>query len=191
MNDQWHYSADQQARGPIPWRRLRELAETGQLRRDALVWRPGMEQWARAATVEGLFTAPPPLPPPPAEAAAAPATPVAYAHPGSGRMTLQQRRERSARINCVTLAVLAGVCGLAVFASLYGTATRAMSWLASAPAIMAGFLLTTGIVFAAIYLPIARKTIGRIESGYRWAGWIGAAALVIEAAAMALAIAVQ
>ncbi len=53
--------------GPFDLARLGEMARTGQLTRDTLVWRAGMANWAAAGTVGELASAfaavPPPLPP--------------------------------------------------------------------------------------------------------------------------------
>jgi hypothetical protein len=60
-------SVNNQPTGPHSFEELKKLAETGQLRRDSLVWKEGMGQWAAAGRInefDSLFVTPPPLPPP-------------------------------------------------------------------------------------------------------------------------------
>ncbi len=55
--------------GPFPMEQLIELATSGSLTRDSLVWKSGMENWAPAGQVADLAQVfggtPPPVPPPP------------------------------------------------------------------------------------------------------------------------------
>jgi len=55
--------------GPYSYDELRQLATRGQLTRNSLVWKEGMQQWAAAGTIAELTdiwsSVPPPLPPPP------------------------------------------------------------------------------------------------------------------------------
>lgn len=51
----WYYAKNDQQLGPINGGELRRLAQTGGLLRDDLVWREGMDQWAAAGRVKGLF----------------------------------------------------------------------------------------------------------------------------------------
>jgi hypothetical protein len=71
MQYDWHYSRDGKRHGPITATQLKELATTGRLSPDDLVWRRDMKEWRNASTVKGLFpknagrtsaTSPPPLP---------------------------------------------------------------------------------------------------------------------------------
>jgi len=57
--------------GPVPSQRLKELAASGELSPNDLVWKEGLAEWKPASTLKGLFpetSGPPPLPiePPPA-----------------------------------------------------------------------------------------------------------------------------
>jgi hypothetical protein len=70
MASEWHYSKNGTSFGPESSQRLKELAASGELGPDDLVWKEGMREWARASTLKGLFleaaakpTGPPPLPP--------------------------------------------------------------------------------------------------------------------------------
>jgi len=54
--------------GPYSYDELRQLVSKGELTKDSLVWKEGMQQWAAAGTVDELAdiwtSVPPPLPPP-------------------------------------------------------------------------------------------------------------------------------
>jgi hypothetical protein len=52
---QWYYAQDQKQSGPVTWEKLRELASSGVLEKNDMVWRDGMAEWQKATTVEGLF----------------------------------------------------------------------------------------------------------------------------------------
>ncbi|HUT12067.1 MAG TPA: DUF4339 domain-containing protein [Thermoguttaceae bacterium] len=65
MADQWYYAQDGQRHGPISREQLDELATSGQLQADNLVWTEGMDQWTAASQIEGLLPAAPPEPTPP------------------------------------------------------------------------------------------------------------------------------
>jgi TM2 domain-containing membrane protein YozV len=60
---EWYYSTDGKAQGPLSLAELRDLAEGGRLLPDDLVWKDGMAEWAPADTVPGLFEEHPPPPP--------------------------------------------------------------------------------------------------------------------------------
>lgn len=51
----WYYAHDQQQMGPVSSAELKRLAAAGQLAVDDLVWREGMDEWAPAGRVKGLF----------------------------------------------------------------------------------------------------------------------------------------
>ena len=62
----YHIAVNGQAAGPFDIATLTQMANTGQLTADSLVWKNGMAQWAKAGTVDelkGFFTAMPPIPP--------------------------------------------------------------------------------------------------------------------------------
>ncbi len=54
---EWYYAKNDQQIGPVSAAQLKQLAEAGELRPDALVWREGMEEWVEARNVKGLFEA--------------------------------------------------------------------------------------------------------------------------------------
>jgi hypothetical protein len=55
MSQHWHYAKGSEKHGPITAAQLKELATTGQLAPDDLVWREDMQEWRKASTVKGLF----------------------------------------------------------------------------------------------------------------------------------------
>ena len=62
----YHVAVNGQATGPFAVSVLAQMATAGQLTADSLVWKSGMEQWAKAGTVDelkNLFSAMPPIPP--------------------------------------------------------------------------------------------------------------------------------
>lgn len=73
MPHNWHYAKGGEKHGPFTAAQLKNLAKTGQLSPDDLVWREDTKEWKKAGSVKGLFsssdiqpqttTSPPPLPP--------------------------------------------------------------------------------------------------------------------------------
>ncbi len=55
--DLWYYGDGEQRHGPVSVEELRELAASGRLHQDSLVWKQGMADWIVAADVKGLFPA--------------------------------------------------------------------------------------------------------------------------------------
>jgi uncharacterized membrane protein len=51
----WYYAKNDQQLGPVSPSELRQLAAQRQLAPEDLIWREGMEGWAPAARVKGLF----------------------------------------------------------------------------------------------------------------------------------------
>jgi len=54
----WFYGRDGQQQGPVSSAGLKQLADSGQLRPDDLVWQEGMAKWVAASQVKGLFAPP-------------------------------------------------------------------------------------------------------------------------------------
>ena len=67
--DVWYYEQQGQRQGPIDGDRLKFLARSGVLTPDDLVWKQGMDGWAKASQIKGL------LPSTPATGIAPPAIP--------------------------------------------------------------------------------------------------------------------
>lgn len=69
---EWYYAKDDQQIGPVSPAQLKQLAASGGLGPEDLVWREGMDEWTAARNVGGLFqgapakAAPPAGPAPPA-----------------------------------------------------------------------------------------------------------------------------
>lgn len=62
----FHLAADGQATGPFDVSVLAQMATSGKLTAESLVWRSGMTQWAKAGTItelKNLFSTMPPIPP--------------------------------------------------------------------------------------------------------------------------------
>ncbi len=55
MSAQYHYSRNGQSLGPVPVEALRQLAATGQITPNDLVWREGLAEWVPAGRLKGLF----------------------------------------------------------------------------------------------------------------------------------------
>jgi len=74
---EWYYAKGDQQQGPVSSTELRQLAASGRVLPDDLVWREGMSEWVAASNVRGLFEGTPkvaePLPGPSEEPAVAPA----------------------------------------------------------------------------------------------------------------------
>ena len=53
----WYYARNDQQVGPLTSVELKRLASVGEVFPDDLVWREGMDEWAPASRVKGLFAA--------------------------------------------------------------------------------------------------------------------------------------
>ncbi len=75
MSDsQWFYSdAQQQQLGPVTFAQIQQLAATGQIQANTLIWNEGMPNWTPANQVQGVFNA--------SSTPAAPANPAAAQNP--------------------------------------------------------------------------------------------------------------
>jgi len=59
----WYFADGDEERGPVTEAQIRALVGTGNLKRDDLVWKEGMEDWTPAEEVPGLFGKEPAAPP--------------------------------------------------------------------------------------------------------------------------------
>ncbi len=104
--DQWFYSKNGEQYGPVEAHQLQQLASTGRLGVQDLVWKNGMPEWLPASRVKGLFpqrvlaASPPPLP----------ASPAHF----DGEM--QPRLNQFSFIRLVALPVRIAICFFAFFA---------------------------------------------------------------------------
>lgn len=72
---EWYYAKQNKQHGPVSAAKLKQLAASGELKPSDLVWHEGMDEWAPARKIEGLFpeeapsaarpVEPPPKKPPP------------------------------------------------------------------------------------------------------------------------------
>ena len=67
---QWYFSENETKQGPVYLTELQNLAQSGRITPETLVWQQGLPTWVAAATVQGLFpghvATVPPLPAQPA-----------------------------------------------------------------------------------------------------------------------------
>ncbi|MCI0683878.1 MAG: DUF4339 domain-containing protein [Gemmataceae bacterium] len=56
---EWYYTTNNQQMGPVSWDELRQLASTGLLHPNDMVWKEGMIDWLKAGKKDGLFSASP------------------------------------------------------------------------------------------------------------------------------------
>ena len=68
MSEKWYYAKEKERFGPVSFEHIKELALSGQLEGQDLVWNKTMSTWVASETIQDLFEdEPPPLPdePPP------------------------------------------------------------------------------------------------------------------------------
>jgi hypothetical protein len=53
--ERWHYEYQGERRGPVSSEEIAQLAASGQIQPNSLVWKRGMAEWSPAAQVEGLL----------------------------------------------------------------------------------------------------------------------------------------
>ncbi len=51
----WHLYKNEEQLGPYSWEELKEFAQTGELEQEDLLWQPGLSEWIKASTRDGLF----------------------------------------------------------------------------------------------------------------------------------------
>ena len=56
---EWYYTTNNQQMGPVSWDELRQLASTGLLHPNDMVWKEGMSEWLKANKKDGLFSSSP------------------------------------------------------------------------------------------------------------------------------------
>lgn len=62
--EKYYVAIDGKATGPFDMKKLKEMAETGEITASTLLWKSGMKEWARADTIDELKdTFMPPVPP--------------------------------------------------------------------------------------------------------------------------------
>lgn len=96
METRWHYGQNGQQNGPVSTDELKQLAASGRLQREDLVWHEGMAEWTPAANVPELsFSGAPATPQAVQPAGVVPVSPggqpLSYAAPGLGPVMLTPR----------------------------------------------------------------------------------------------------
>jgi hypothetical protein len=56
MAVEWFYTANKHQMGPVSWDELKQLAESGLLKPNDMVWCEGMDEWVKAVKQKGLFS---------------------------------------------------------------------------------------------------------------------------------------
>ncbi|MCJ7806463.1 MAG: DUF4339 domain-containing protein, partial [Clostridia bacterium] len=65
MSTQWYVVKEQQKKGPFTREELTEMARSGDIDPETLVWTEGMTDWTKGELVEDLFSKSVSTPPPP------------------------------------------------------------------------------------------------------------------------------
>jgi len=165
----WYYAVGDQQQGPVSWAQLQQMARSGQITPDQLVWGEGMDQWAAASTVAGLFAPGRPVPE---------VIPVAYARPIDDKT---RKILKNAKSNCIVMFVI--FC-IAAPVSLLALATN--------PPSIRGFyvyqnasgagctccLWPLASLFAAVYLPLRWQYLKKLSPTFRTLGLIGGFGLI-------------
>lgn len=143
----WYYAIGQDQKGPISEADLRALIKSGQLGRETLVWRDGMDSWQPADKSPGLadvFVMPPPLPAVPPPMPYVPLAPVVETAPTKTEVAITSRpwpRFWARLIDNFLLVPLFGF-GIGLWAVLYS------------PGIYLRIVEMNGILFSVLILPV-------------------------------------
>jgi hypothetical protein len=162
---QWYYARNDQQFGPVSAAELKQLADSGQLAPDDLLWREGMDAWATAINLRGLFTAeapantPPPAPPaplvPPEPAVAVPPR----AKPAQPAGVSLRPILRTTQIVLWSMCVLVVLAGVVLFTRAFLVA-RSPEEEAAAAAVFATFFIAA-YVLARSGEKLARQLLAR------------------------------
>ncbi len=113
MSDQWYYGQNGVQKGPVSLEVIQQLLRGGHVKREDLVWKEGMANWAPASGVAELFPAPPVAPIPPVSPQPGPAGPVG---PYSLDPTMAALQSKA------TTAMVLGICSIVPGSCLCGFA---------------------------------------------------------------------
>jgi hypothetical protein len=147
---QWYYARNDQQFGPVSAAELKQLADDGKLAPDDLLWREGMDQWATAINLRGLFSpesTPAGSQPPvaaqgsPAPVASAPARPPATPNRGVALGSLLH----GTQLMLWTLCVLVVLVGVVLFTRTF-LASDDPSRVAAAAAVFATFFIAAYVL---------------------------------------------
>lgn len=149
---QWYYARNDQQFGPVSASELKQLADAGRLSPDDLLWREGMESWATAINLRGLFTADATAPAAAATQtaiAAKPSDPAAPARPQPPSTGLRgpalRGVMRTTQIIMWTMCVLVVLSGVVLFTRAFLVAESA-SEEAAAAAVFATFFIAAYVL---------------------------------------------
>lgn len=150
---QWYYARNDQQFGPVSAAELKRLAEDGKLSPDDLLWREGMDQWATAINLRGLFSddasasgtqagvMPQPADAPPEQAA----PPVVSPPPAPGQGIPLRGVLRTTQIMLWSMCVLVVLVGVVLFTRSFLIADEA-SEEAAAAAVFAAFFIAAYVL---------------------------------------------
>ena len=115
---QWYYARNDKQFGPISAAELKQLADSGQLSPDDLLWREGMDSWATAINLRGLFTSEATANTPTAEQSATISLPVPVAPPRTAPASVAPQGVSLRPILRTTQILLWSMCVLVVLAGV-------------------------------------------------------------------------
>lgn len=115
---QWYYARNDQQFGPVSAAELKHLADAGELSPDDLLWREGMESWATAVNLRGLFSGDAAANTPTAEQAATMAPPDPAAPPAGDAARAARAGVSLRPILRTTQIMLWSMCVLVVLAGV-------------------------------------------------------------------------
>jgi hypothetical protein len=148
---QWYYARNDQQFGPVSAAELKQLADEGQLSPDDMLWREGMDQWATAINLRGLFSNDAQVPtapavmsqptPPPAQPGAAAVKPP----PAPGRGVSLRSILRTTQIMLWSMCVLVVLAGVVLFTRSFLIADNPTEE-AAAAAVFAAFFIAAYVL---------------------------------------------
>jgi hypothetical protein len=161
---QWYYARNDQQFGPVSAAELKQLADEGRLAPDDLLWREGMDQWATAINLRGLFTndatgGPQPTIIPPGAPPEQAAPPVVKPPPAPGQGVSLRSVLRTTQIMLWSMCVLVVLAGVVLFTRAFLIAEDS-SEEAAAAAVFAAFFIAA-YVLARSGEKLARLLLGR------------------------------
>ena len=117
----WFVARNGQTIGPVTFSDLTDAVHQGQLKKEDWLWREGMDAWAPANTVAGLWV-PPPLP----------SVPTALASDEDVPNEENSNNRRRAAVKFATRIMRSRTGGVIVVGGLVAIALASLSWLGSA-----------------------------------------------------------
>ncbi len=125
---QWYYARNDQQFGPVSATELKQLADSGGLAPDDLLWREGMDAWTTAVNFRGLFAENPPASPTketPSSLAPVAATRTARAAGRAAEAPSLDRVLRATQMILWGMCVLVVLVGVALFTRAFLIAENA------------------------------------------------------------------